>query len=337
MQDNQRILAQGQLISNSTRTTGINNNDLIIGPSGAGKTRGYVKPNIMQCNESMVIADTKGSLKEELGPLLRRRGYQVFSLDFTDTLASDGYNPLDYIRFDPKRGKYVEQDIQTLCAALVPLGDKRDAFWEESARTLLACLVGYVLEVLPRVEHTLDYVVRLFTATDGSGGLGQRIYGQLLQELAQEQPDSFAARQFQLYNVVQNSEKTDSSIQAFVSRALGALSYDGPMQMYRSGRRVDIKAMGREKTAVFLTISDTDRSMDGLVNLFYTQALQTLCASADKDYPDHRLPVPVHLGRLRHQRLHPGVRQAHLGDPLPGDLRQHHPPEHLPAVRPLRP
>ena len=62
MQDNQRILAQGQLISNSTRTTGINNNDLIIGPSGAGKTRGYVKPNIMQCNESMVIADTKGSL-----------------------------------------------------------------------------------------------------------------------------------------------------------------------------------------------------------------------------------------------------------------------------------
>ena len=83
MQDNQRILAQGQLISNSTRTTGINNNDLIIGPSGAGKTRGYVKPNIMQCNESMVIADTKGSLKEELGPLLRRRGYQVFSLDFT--------------------------------------------------------------------------------------------------------------------------------------------------------------------------------------------------------------------------------------------------------------
>ena len=293
MQDNQRILAQGQLISNSTRATGINNNDLIIGPSGAGKTRGYVKPNIMQCNESMVIADTKGSLKEELGPLLRRRGYQVFSLDFTDTLASDGYNPLDYIRFDPKRGKYVEQDIQTLCAALVPLGDKRDAFWEESARTLLACLVGYVLEVLPRVEHTLDYVVRLFTATDGSGGLGQRIYGQLLQELAQEQPDSFAARQFQLYNVVQNSEKTDSSIQAFVSRALGALSYDGPMQMYRSGRRVDIKAMGREKTAVFLTISDTDRSMDGLVNLFYTQALQTLCASADKDYPDHRLPVPV--------------------------------------------
>ena len=293
MQDNQRILAQGQLISNSTRTTGINNNDLIIGPSGAGKTRGYVKPNIMQCNESMVIADTKGSLKEELGPLLRRRGYQVFSLDFTDTLASDGYNPLDYIRFDPKRGKYVEQDIQTLCAALVPLGDKRDAFWEESARTLLACLVGYVLEVLPRVEHTLDYVVRLFTATDGSGGLGQRIYGQLLQELAQEQPDSFAARQFQLYNVVQNSEKTDSSIQAFVSRALGALSYDGPMQMYRSGRRVDIKALGREKTAVFLTISDTDRSMDGLVNLFYTQALQTLCASADKDYPDHRLPVPV--------------------------------------------
>ena len=127
MQDNQRILARGELMSNSTRLTGINNNDLIIGPSGAGKTRGYVKPNIMQCNESMVIADTKGSLREEFEPLLLRHGYRVIGLDFTDTLGSDGYNPLDYIRYDTRRGKFLEQDIQSLCAALVPLGDQRDA------------------------------------------------------------------------------------------------------------------------------------------------------------------------------------------------------------------
>ena len=292
MLDNKRILAQGQFISNSTRLTGINNNDLIIGPSGAGKTRGYVIPNILQCNESMIITDTKGSLKGELAPLLLRHDYRVIQLDFMDALSSDGYNPLDYIRYDQQRKKYLEQDICTLCAALVPLGDQRDRFWEESARTLLSALVGYVLEMLPQEEHTLEYVLKLFTTEDG-GMAPQRVYRQLLQDLARENPDSFAARQFGLYSVVQTSEKTDASVQAFVSRALAPLAYDGPLQMYRSDRRVDFRALGREKTAVFLTVSDTDRSMDGLVNLFYTQALQTLCASADRDYPDHRLPVPV--------------------------------------------
>ena len=295
MQDNKRILAQGEFISNSTRLTGINNNDLIIGPSGAGKTRGYVKPNIMQCNESMVIADTKGSLREEFEPLLLRHGYHVIGLDFTDTLGSDGYNPLDYIRYDTRRGKFLEQDIQSLCAALVPLGDQRDRFWDESARTLLACLVGYVLEALPPKEHTLEYVAKLFTAEEDNlpGGPPQRLYCQLLREFAQEQPESFAAQQFRFYSVLRGTEKTDASVQAFVSRALAPLSYDGPLHMYSCEKRVDFRALGREKTAIFLTVSDTDRAMDGLANLFYTQALQTLCASADKDYPDHRLPVPV--------------------------------------------
>ena len=298
MNDTSRILARGELMSNNTRATGINNNDLIIGPSGAGKTRGYVKPNIMQCNESMIIADTKGSLAEELTPLLCSRGYRVLSIDFTDTLSSDGYNPLDYIRYDPQRNKYNEQDITTLCAALIPLEHKHDPFWEQSARTLLACLVGYVLEVLPQEEHTLEYVVRLFTAEEEYYPLGpipQRIYRQLLQELARDHPDSFAARQFLFYNVLQGSEKTEASVQALVSKALAPLSYDGPLHMYRCQERIDFKALGREKTAVFLTISDTDRAMDGLVNVFYTQALQALCASADRDYSDHRLPVPVRI------------------------------------------
>ena len=292
MNANRRILAQNEFVSNSTWDTGINNNDLIIGPSGAGKTRSYVQPNILQCNESMVIADTKGSLRWKFGPLLQRHGYRVINLDFTDALSSDGYNPLDYIRYDARRGKFLEQDINSLCTALIPPGDLRDRYWDESARTLLAALVGYVLEVLPPQEHTLEYVIRLFT-TEDRGVPSQRVYHQLLGELAQEQPDSFAARQFQLYSVVQNSDKTDSCIQSFLSRAITPLSYDGPLHMYSCSQRIDFRTLGREKTAVFLTISDTDRSMDTLVNLFYTQALQTLCNSADKDYPDHRLPVPV--------------------------------------------
>lgn len=88
-------------MSNDTWSTGLNNNDLIIGPSGAGKTRNYVKPNLMQCNESVIVADTKNNLLHEVGPLLKKQGMRIINVDFTDMMGSYGYNPLDYIRSDP--------------------------------------------------------------------------------------------------------------------------------------------------------------------------------------------------------------------------------------------
>ena len=116
-----RILARGSLISNDTWATGINNNDLVIGPSGAGKTRSYVKPNLLQCSESLIVADTKGSLIQEVGSVLKLHGYRVINLDFTDMLGSYGYNPLDHIRYEKRRKKYVEQDIMTIADSLVPI------------------------------------------------------------------------------------------------------------------------------------------------------------------------------------------------------------------------
>ena len=193
MKTTYRILAQNQYMSNDTHATGLNNNDLIVGPSGAGKTRGYVMPNIMQANESMVIADTKNSLYVTMGGYLRRHGCEVVNIDLTDTLHSDGYNPLDYIRYD--HGKYNEQDILTLCAALVPLENSKEPYWERSARTLLASLVGYVLESLPQEEHTLEYVLKLFTAeSERQQGFSspQLVFRELLRQLGAENPDSFA-------------------------------------------------------------------------------------------------------------------------------------------------
>ena len=98
--DSYRILAKNCLVNNNTRITGINNNDVIIGPSGAGKTRGYVKPNIMQCNESMIIADTKGNLIKEVGPVLENSGYKIINMNFKDLNQAYGYNPCGYIHFD---------------------------------------------------------------------------------------------------------------------------------------------------------------------------------------------------------------------------------------------
>lgn len=285
---NHRILAQDCYMSNDTWATGLNNNDLIIGPSGAGKTRGYVKPNIMQCNESMIIADTKGSLIDEVGPVLKANGYKVILMDFKDLHNAYGYNPLDYIRYDRRRKKYSEQDILTVAQALVPNTKlDRDPYWANAARMYLTSIIAYVMECLPKREHTLKFVTDLFAE------LNTRNYHKLLEELRQCNPDSYAVKTFDLFRDNGKSERTEGSIIAVLGERLNGLSLEGALKMYRAKKRIQFKDLGREKTAVFLTISDTDRSMDNLVGLFYTQAMHALCDSADRDYPDHRLPIPV--------------------------------------------
>lgn len=284
-----RILAEGQLRSNNTWATGLNNNDLIIGPSGAGKTRNYVKPNLMETDDSVIVADTKGSLISEVGPMMEARGFRVVNIDFNDMGGSYGYNPLDYVRRDPKTGKWSEQDIMSIATALVPIDDPRQPFWELAARTYLACILGYVLECLPQEEHTLEYAGRLV------GELNSGSFDKLLEELGQENPDSFAYKKYRLFAGNKTAEKMHQSIIGILGQKMDPLTWDGPVRMYAKPDKVSFPDLGRERTAVFLTVSDTDRSNDRLAALFYTQALQALCASADKDYPDHRLPVPVRL------------------------------------------
>jgi len=290
-----RVLAHGCLMSNDTWATGLNNNDLIIGPSGAGKTRGYVKPNLLQCDESVVVTDTKGSLIAEVGPALKRRGYQVVNIDFTDMLSSHGYNPLRYIRYDAGRGKYSEQDIMTVAKTLCPVECGDDPFWENSAAMLMASLVGYVMECLPEEERTLESVTTLLMEMAPPTGKSKEPSNtqKLLEELGVLRPDSFAWRKFKMLSAVAGADKTWACILGFMAEKMNTLTYDGPIAMYNNPNQLDFADLGRKKMAVFLTVSDTDRSCDRLVNLFYTQALQALCRSADRDYPDHRLPVPV--------------------------------------------
>lgn len=284
-----RILAEDQLRNNNTWVTGINNNDLIIGPSGAGKTRSYVKPNILQCSESLVVTDTKGSLIHEVGPVLKKHGFQVINIDFTDMLSSYGYNPLDYIRYDKRHKTYIAQDIMTIACSLVPIENRHDTFWDYSARIYLSSLIGYVMECLPDCEHTIESVVKLFTLMSGD----YRMLQQLFEELGTKNPNSFAYQKYLMYRSNTGAEKMHNSIIGILGEKLDPLTYDGPLSMCGRKKRVDFAQLGRKKTAVFLTVSDTDRSVDKLVNLFYTQALQALCRSADHDYSDHRLPVPV--------------------------------------------
>lgn len=288
MENNCRILADNHFISNDTWQTGLNNNDLIIGPSGAGKTRGYVIPNILQCNGSMVVADTKGTICPEVGPILAQEGYKVMEINLADcALSPYGYNPLAYIRRD-RYGRFSEQDILTLAACTVPVETVRDPYWENMARIYLESAAAYALEALPEEEQDFTSVVRL----SGEMGVGGK-YKKLMEELAEIDPESFALSRYRMFqSVSENAGTTSSCIHSFLASKISPLAFDGAKKLFKNPNKINIKRLGREKTAVFLTISDTDSSMYRLANLFYTQALHTLCDLADKS-AGHRLKVPV--------------------------------------------
>ena len=284
-----RILADGVAVSNDTWATGLANHDLIIGPTGGGKTRSYVLPNLLSGAESFVVTDTKGSLRRQVGGILERRGFRVLELDFTNLMHSPwGYNPLRFIRWDGDRQCWNEQDIITVAAALVPVTSRTDPFWDLSARNYAEALIGYTLDNLPQEEHTLVSVAKLFAEAETG------VLDELMREYCTICPDSFAAMRWKSLQGGRKADKTYSSILAILSQRLSNFSFSGVQQLFTNKNQIDFGAISREPTAVFVHVSDNDFSLSGLTSLFYTQALQALIAEADSR-PDNRLQIPVRL------------------------------------------
>lgn len=282
-----RILAAGVRVDNDSWVTGHNNNDLVIGPSGAGKTRQYVLPNILNSQESMIVVDTKGNLYHKTANSLRRKGYNVLLLDFVDLQNSPvGYNPLDFIRCD-ENGEPNEQDIMTISAAILPeeaVG--HDPFWSKISRFVLETALSYIAEFTS--DNTLlsvaDLVAELVTGR----------FDRLLKEVGEIEPASLCYRRYALWNGMRQAEKMTASVVGIISEALAVLTSRGAQSLYQNPKRIKFCDLANEKTAIFITVSDSDQSQYKIVNLFYTQALHYLC-----DYADHckdsRLPVPVRL------------------------------------------
>lgn len=293
---NERLLAENYSVSNDTRLTGLNNNDLIIGPSGAGKTGGYVIPNILRFDTSMIVADTKGNLCRKLSPALRQNGYKVYTVDFVNPERSCSYNPLDYIRRNKQTGKIREQDIITVSNALV-VDNTKDPFWSDAAKIAMNCMIAFVLEAFPRSEHNLYSVSRVYKTLSsqlaGSFNGGEPCV-QFLEEWGLKHPDSFAFQKYAMFKGVLISEKTWGSITQFITNALSPFEFEEAKAMFAKPAEFRIEELGRSKTVVFLNVSDSDRAFDGLVNLFYTQALKALITEADNNR-DSRLKVPVRI------------------------------------------
>ncbi|MCR5775727.1 MAG: type IV secretory system conjugative DNA transfer family protein [Lachnospiraceae bacterium] len=296
-----RIFAKGHIVSNDTRETGLNNNDCIIGPSGAGKTGGVVVPNLHMTEDSMVVADTKGLLYKNYKKDLRERGFRVECIDFVNPERSVSYNPLDYIRRYKKEGKemYKAVDIKKMAGLLIPpeKSGRDDPFWRDAANNVLISLIAYVLEALPAEDQHLGSVNALYRQlSEEAGNLRRTGSGEVsfFADLEDEDPDSFAVKMYHMYRSTFPAEKCWSSIQQFVANALEVFTYPETEALFGRKSKILFSELAREKTILFVNISDTDRSMDNIVNVFYTQLLQSLCEEADM-YADGRLKVPVRL------------------------------------------
>ena len=185
-----RILAQNTFASNDTWTTGLNNNDLLVGPAGAGKTRGYVIPNLLHTGENLIVADTKGNLRRLYGTYLEEKGYTVMHLDFTDVANTPwGYN---------------EQDIKKVAQAVCPCKDFKDPFWDLAAQMYLEAILLFLLNQLPQEQHNL-YEAYTFLSRMGSEELED-----IIEEERITHPHSAFARKIGMIRQNKQAEKMDS-------------------------------------------------------------------------------------------------------------------------------
>lgn len=287
MNDESLILGQDQYYSMDCYQTKLNNNVLVVGTSGAGKTRSIVTPNLLQATGSYILSDPKGNLYKKYKDYLIRQGYVVKKLDFTDPLNSAHYNPFLYIRNT--------QDILKVAHMMIYQRKEKgtaDPFWEEAAQLLVQAIIAYLREAWTFEDQNLYRLVQLIGMCQSAGGMegAKTPLDSLMNELEEENPESYAVSLYERFRVA--ADKTLRSILIVTNSKLG--TFDTPeIRKMTAYDDINLPSIGQQKTALFVVVSDTDRSMDGLANIFFTQAMNELCRYADQECEDSRLPVPV--------------------------------------------
>lgn len=267
-----------------------NLNTVVIGGSGAGKTRFYAKPNIMQCNTSFVVLDPKGEIIRSVGHLLEDNGYVIKVIDLIDMSKSLGYNPFHYIRSD----KDVLKLITNLIRNTTPKGSStNDPFWEKSETALLEALMLYLYHYAPEDEQNITMIMEMLNYAEVKED--EEDYESPLDELFKRleiiDSNSLALKQYKIYK--QAAGKTAKSILISVGVRLAAFNLEELASLTRFDE-MELEQIGERKTALFAIIPDNDSTFNFIVGMLYTQLFQMLYYQADYVHGGE-LPVPVHF------------------------------------------
>lgn len=288
-----RIFAQDCDISNNSFETHLNNHDILLGGSGSGKTTVVLKNLISESTtESLVVTDVKGTLYRQTRSILEARGYKVHIIDFNDPDNGESYDVLRSVRSKQYGNEtvYSECDLFTIAAAICPEENTREPFWEQAAQQVLVCLMSYVLGEMVEEERNLTTVIDLYRLLD----IHEDSIPQFLEEYVLTNPDSLTTRLYESIKKMRNADRTWSCILGMLGSALAVFESREIRSMMQRPKTFDFEQLGREKTALFINVSDIDRAFDRIINIMYNDILLKLCRSAEK-CPDGRLPVPVRL------------------------------------------
>ena len=289
--ENNVILTQTERLMMSNRPkdpkTARNKNVLVVGGSGSGKTRFFIKPNLMQLHSSYVVTDPKGSIAVECGKLMLRNGYKVKIFNSINFKKSNHYNPFAYIHSE----KDILKLVTTLIANTKGDGKSGDDFWQKAETLLYTALIGYIHYEAPEEEQNFATLIEFINAMEvrEDDETFENNVDLAFKELASREPNHFAVRQYKKYKLA--AGKTAKSINISCGARLAPFDIQElrEITMYDE---LELDTLGDRKTALFLIMSDTDSTFNFLISMIYSQLFNLLCEKADDVYGG-RLPVHV--------------------------------------------
>ena len=285
-----KLMTQNVSIGLNAKKHRRNLNTLVCGGSGAGKTRFYCKPNLMQANTSFVILDPKGEIVRDVGKLLEAKGYEIKVLDLISMEKSHCYNPFVYLRNDND----IQRLVTNLFKSTTPKGSQsNDPFWDTAASMLLLALVFYLHYEAPEDEQNFAMVMEMLRAgaIEDEEEPRPSPLDNLFSELEYENPEHIALKYYHSYH--SGSAKTLKSIQITLAARLEKFNLES-LASLTSTDELELETLGEKKTALFALIPDNDTSFNFLVSILYTQLFQQLFYSADHIHGGS-LPIPVHF------------------------------------------
>ena len=285
-----KILTQNVCIGFDGRKHRRNLNTLVIGGSGAGKTRFFAKPNVMQANTSLIVLDPKGEIARDEGHLLEEKGYVVKVLDLINMDRSHCYNPFVYLQSDND----VQKLVTNLFKATTPKGSQsQDPFWDTAASMLLLSLIFYLWYEAPKDEQNFPMVMEMLRAGEVKEDDDNFVspLDILFNQLEVENPNHIALKYYRDYH--SGSAKTLKSIQITLASRLEKFNLESLASLTQTDE-LELETIGEKKTALFAIIPDNDTSFNFLVSMLYTQLFQQLFYTADHKYGG-RLPIHVHF------------------------------------------